>query len=529
MDDQDFHFDSDFSASKFFNRLRSQLSQVCDLFSAFGRHIAPAYHHDRCERSVQMRLYSMHKREFGLVFVAFFASLALACFIGLAGPPITVTSQQSVSQNGGYLNGSDKAAGPYVLNSPSMTTYHQQLWVIAQVITENKDEESFEKRFQVSVQVDGVDDDEQPVKVIAADRAHNRTRDLQCQSRNCSEILILHVGYFDYAHYALTVRFYGLESIHARYTIEDINFYFRSYNPSFTRLEIWFRFIFLILSICSAFYFYHCLRKYSLLHWSLEQRWMSILLPLLILYNDPLFPLSFLVDSWIPGSLDAMFQATFLSALLLFWLCVYHGLRQNERRFIIFYLPKLALVGAIWISMVVMGVWQKFSEMNDPTFSYRLDADNFYGFQIFFFCSAGAYLVYLFVLMIRAYSELHAMPFFDMRLKFMTLLVLLVLGVSVSVTLMRFGVGVLQDSFAAQLSTTYRNSAEFLSLYALLNLYVYTMAYVYSPTNTAVLEHHVMKDNPAFSMVNDSDEDVVFGSEDEAECKYYILKTSTGF
>ena len=105
----------------------------------------------------------MHKRDFGLVFVAFFASLALACFIGLAGianadrfshigylycyfccffftgPPITVTSQQSVSQNGGYLNGSDKAAGPYVLNSPSMTTYHQQLWVIAQVITENKD------------------------------------------------------------------------------------------------------------------------------------------------------------------------------------------------------------------------------------------------------------------------------------------------------------------------------------------------------------------------------------------------------
>ena len=69
----------------------------------------------------------------------------------------------------------------------------------------------------------------------------------------------------------------------------------------------------------------------------------------------------------------------------------------------------------------------------------------------------------------------------------MTLLVLLVLGVSVSVTLMRFGVGVLQDSFAAQLSTTYRISAEFLSLYALLNLYVYTMAYVYSPTNTAVL------------------------------------------
>lgn len=36
-------------------------------------------------RSVQMRLYSMHKREFVMVFVAFFALFGLALFIGLAG------------------------------------------------------------------------------------------------------------------------------------------------------------------------------------------------------------------------------------------------------------------------------------------------------------------------------------------------------------------------------------------------------------------------------------------------------------
>ena len=36
-------------------------------------------------RSVQMRLYSMHKREFGLVFLAFFACFGMCVFIGLAG------------------------------------------------------------------------------------------------------------------------------------------------------------------------------------------------------------------------------------------------------------------------------------------------------------------------------------------------------------------------------------------------------------------------------------------------------------
>lgn len=140
-----------------------------------------------------------------------------------------------------------------------------------------------------------------------------------------------------------------------------------------------------------------------MVHWSLEQRWMSILLPMLVLYNgtlnagqqrngdrsvylyfyllrvsDPLFPLTFLVDSWLPGALDALFQATFLCSLLLFWLCVYHGLRQNDRRFIIFYLPKLVLVGSIWTSMITMAVWQKYTEVNDPTFSYKFDNQHFY-------------------------------------------------------------------------------------------------------------------------------------------------------
>ena len=44
--------------------------------------------------------------------------------------------------------------------------------------------------------------------------------------------------------------------------------------------------------------------------------------------SDPIFPLTFLVNSWVPGMFDGLFQASFLSALLLFWLCIYHGVRQ---------------------------------------------------------------------------------------------------------------------------------------------------------------------------------------------------------
>lgn len=72
-----------------------------------------------------------------------------------------------------------------------------------------------------------------------------------------------------------------------------------------------------------------------------------------------------------------------------------------------------------------------------------------------------------------------------MRLKCLTLLMLTVLGVSIAVTFMRFGAGVLEDNFVAQLSTHYNSSAQFMTFYGLLNFYLYTMAYVYSPSHKA--------------------------------------------
>jgi hypothetical protein len=73
-----------------------------------------------------------------------------------------------------------------------------------------------------------------------------------------------------------------------------------------------------------------------------------------------------------------------------------------------------------------------------------------------------------------------------MRLKFLTLLMLIVLAVSLSVTILRFGVGILEDNFVAELSTNYKSSAQFMSFYSLLNFYLYTMAYVYSPAKGTV-------------------------------------------
>ena len=73
-----------------------------------------------------------------------------------------------------------------------------------------------------------------------------------------------------------------------------------------------------------------------------------------------------------------------------------------------------------------------------------------------------------------------------MRLKFLTLLMLIVLAISLTVTILRFGVGILEDNFVAELSTNYKSSAQFMCFYSLLNFYLYTMAYVYSPAKGTI-------------------------------------------
>ncbi|XP_011303897.1 transmembrane protein 181 isoform X1 [Fopius arisanus] len=499
-------------------KVRNVLTQFSDLFSEFNKYIAPAYHHDRCERSVPMRLYSMHKREFVMVFVAFFACFGLAVFIGLAGPPITATTEHRVR-----LNGSDMATGPFIMKTPALSTYSQQLWVIAKFSTANNDDERYDKTFQVSVSIDGISPEDHLISILSSGSGHNsraifRTRHLRCERQSCEELVVAHLGSLDYTHYMITVRFYGLEGFHQRYTIRDLMFYFKNYNPAFTQIEIWFRLIFLLAAFIMTCWFGHSLRKYPVTDWSIEQKWISILLPLLILYNNPLFPMIFLLNSWVPGMLDAIMQTTFLCAILMFWLCVYHGLRQNERKIATFYLPKFLVIGCLWVAALILATWLRCTELEDPTYNYVLDTSNYYGLKVFFFTVGGIYIAYLALLMLRAYSELRSMPYFDLRLRFLTLLAVIVAGVCALVTARQFGAGVLEDSFASRLSTYYRTSAQFMALYGLLNFYLYTMAYVYSPGIQQVYGQHssITKDNPAFSMINDSDEEVIYGSDEDS-------------
>uniref|UniRef100_A0A8C0J0D3 Transmembrane protein 181 n=1 Tax=Chelonoidis abingdonii TaxID=106734 RepID=A0A8C0J0D3_CHEAB len=414
-----------------------------------------------------MRLYTLSKRHFVLVFVVFFICFGLTVFIGIAGKIMM---------------------RPFKLNSKPLSTYNQQLWLTCMIQLDQPDESSFKTNVTITVKIRGVE--ENGSSSFINKQVYNRTRMLNC-AQKCAEIIVVHLGYLTYTQYEVIVGFEDLNKL--MYPIKNVNFTWKTYNPSFSQVEIWFRFVFVVLTFMVTCLFAHSLRKFSMRDWGIEQKWMSILLPLLLLYNDPFFPLSFLVNSWFPGMLDDLFQSVFLCALLLFWLCVYHGIRvQGERKCLTFYFPKFFIVGLLWLACVTLGIWQTVNELHDPTYQFRVDTGNFQGMKIFFLVVATVYILYLLFLIVRACSELRNMPYVDLRLKFLTALTFVVLVISIVILYL----------------------PEFLSFYGLLNFYLYTLAFVYSPSKNALYESQ-LKDSPAFSMLNDSDDDVIYGSDYE--------------
>ena len=157
---------------------RNGFGYMTDLFSTFTRHISPAFNHERPDRTVQMRLYTMHKGQHLLIFIMFLCLFFIAILMGLAGPSMTmkfVMEGSKIKSPSKNKSANLVPGGPFNLLTPDLTSYQQQLWLSAQLVTKvATEQETFSKVCSVSLHVRGVGD-KHTTKVIG-DRVHNRTR-----------------------------------------------------------------------------------------------------------------------------------------------------------------------------------------------------------------------------------------------------------------------------------------------------------------------------------------------------------------
>lgn len=100
------------------------------------------------------------------------------------------------------------------------------------------------------------------------------------------------------------------------------------------------------------------------------------------------------------------------SIIFIYRISIYHALRQNERKFLTFYFPKLLILFPIWLCAVVLAIWEKLDELRDPTWIHFY-GKFFQGYWIFPWTRSVQSLWTIDRLILKIWYEFYEMHFFD--------------------------------------------------------------------------------------------------------------------
>ncbi len=297
-----------------------------------------------------------------------------------------------------------------------------------------------------------------------------RKAEFEDGSINSTDLLVFKANSIQYQAYFFQVAFLDPESATA--FMEAISFQFLYENWNWMAYQIGFKTSFLIASIAVAIVYSVYLRGVKRRLRSYEQRWVRVLTIALIFYNNPIFFLQFVAPRKIFGWTDTIFQVSFFAILLLYWLITFDGMTKDPPfAFKKFYLPKMIFVFIYWFVGVGIYLGIQAKEWNEPLFNWYQD-DAIVKFSLAYLIISGvSYVIFLLVLLIRGVlNQANMTSRQRVTFAYHTVIVLITFIGSI--------VGSLITSFASRVS-------DYVFMYALFNFYVFSLAYLYSPTSEA--------------------------------------------
>lgn len=286
------------------------------------------------------------------------------------------------------------------------------------------------------------------------------TRTLRCMqtsSKLCSQMIVYHERWI------AQWRYYRAESylVNARHIAEhgffngpmDTNntnyvFYtgFTTNSEGYMAFEITFRMVYAaIMILCLAAFLVLTIKNQGIRYWHTYQRWLVVLLFLLVWYHDPLFLVQvFAGGFWLFPVVHIVLASTFVFLFLFYMLVFVHSLfkKPKERTILTFYLPKILLVGLTYALTVALLVWTRVHSLNDPAQVSARDVPGFFYIEIATVLLFVVYAFYLFYFIVRAFGSSSRMPKkYSARFRvvgvFSLLVVIALLGVLIPSTGMR--------------------------------------------------------------------------------------------
>jgi hypothetical protein len=313
-------------------------------------------------------------------------------------------------------------------------------------------------------------DDDSPWFDIAAE---DITREITCDadSVDCRETIVFRSTSISYqAYYFQVVLLDDVEDIKF---IDSISFSFTYGNPSWGLFSMFTRFVFSIVACVNYFNFTSALKKLRKNNRSLEQRWTQVLLFALIFYNNPFIPLEYLAPRHTVAWVGTIFQITFLTLILTFWISILDSLRfEPPFKFVSFYLPKVFFMIAFWLVGTILYTIIERSTWYDPLYNWYQDTSMATSVDAYYFIFGAIYGIW--ILRIVTYDECMILKNMNARQKILFQYHMFVITVTMVIGIVYSNISTVEHHKTIA-------SLAFMLPFIIFNGYIYSLSIVFTP------------------------------------------------
>ncbi|KAL9646904.1 hypothetical protein ABK040_013764 [Willaertia magna] len=379
----------------------------------------------------------------------------------------------------------------------------------------SKNKFGFQEDLEMEIELEGsnqeITQDNPGTKLTIEKQKH--TRLLNCPQKDvfgkvmeeCIPVSLFHLNTINYKFYRAKIRILnqGVQADKGMFE-PKLQFQYTAMNDSFTRYEIGFRYAFLITSILIFVLFIIFTRfKQQFRVWHTEQKWIAFMLFGLIFYNNPFYIIQYYSDIFLFPLINIIFRVSFIAVLLLSFLIFSHSIyaKDNDKGIIGFYLPKILLIGLLWALTVLSFIFTQISKKTDPAYSF--EEFSFAGYvSLAIVILFIIYVLQLGYYIIRGVTMMKELPMkYASKFKLVYGVTIAVLVFAIIATVVSYSLGKL--SFFL-----------FLTSHAILNLYPFTLALFFLPSNE---KYYSSDEDRSDIRILQSGGENIFGEDDEEE------------